>query len=158
MVDVEDCVAVARSLAAEGLVDGDRLAISGGSAGGYTTLCALTFHDAFAAGASHYGIGNLEALAQDTHKFESRYTDWLVGPLPETQARYVERSPIHHVERLACPVIFFQGLEDRVVPPNQAESMVAVLAERGLPHGYVPFEGGAARLSSRREYPDGARR
>lgn len=141
VVDVEDCVAVARSLAAEGLVDGDRLAISGGSAGGYTTLCALTFHDAFAAGASHYGIGNLEALAQDTHKFESRYTDWLVGPLPETQARYVERSPIHHVERLSCPVIFFQGLEDRVVPPNQAESMVAVLAERGLPHGYVPFEG-----------------
>ena len=140
-LDVEDCVAVARSLADEGLVDGDRLAISGGSAGGYTTLCALTFHDAFAAGASHYGIGNLEALAQDTHKFESRYTDWLVGPLPETQARYVERSPIHHVERLSCPVIFFQGLEDRVVPPNQAESMVAVLAERGLPHGYVPFEG-----------------
>ncbi|HPG24821.1 MAG TPA: prolyl oligopeptidase family serine peptidase [Myxococcota bacterium] len=141
VVDVEDCVAVARALAGEGLVDGDRLAISGGSAGGYTTLCALTFHEAFAAGASHYGIGDLEALARDTHKFESRYTDWLVGPLPEAHARYVERSPIHHVDRLACPVIFFQGLEDRVVPPSQAEAMVAALARRGLPHAYVPFAG-----------------
>jgi dipeptidyl aminopeptidase/acylaminoacyl peptidase len=141
VVDVEDCVAVAQALAAQGLVDGERLAISGGSAGGYTTLCALTFHDAFAAGASHYGIGDLEALARDTHKFESRYTDWLVGPLPETRARYRSRSPIHHVDRLACPVIFFQGLEDRVVPPSQAEQMVAALAARGLPHAYVPFEG-----------------
>lgn len=141
VVDVDDCVAVARALADEGLVDGERLAISGGSAGGFTTLCALTFRDCFAAGASHYGIGDLEALARDTHKFESRYTDWLVGPLPETRARYRERSPIHHPERLARPVIFFQGLEDRVVPPSQAESMVAVLAERGLPHAYVPFEG-----------------
>lgn len=141
LVDVEDCVAVARALAEEGLVDGDRLAISGGSAGGFTTLCALTFHDAFAAGASHYGIGDLEALARDTHKFESRYTDWLVGPLPETRARYVERSPIHHPERLGCPMIFFQGLEDRVVPPNQAEAMVEVLARRGIVHAYVPFEG-----------------
>jgi dipeptidyl aminopeptidase/acylaminoacyl peptidase len=141
IVDVEDCVAVARALADEGLVDAARLAISGGSAGGYTTLCALTFHDTFAAGASHYGIGDLEALARDTHKFESRYTDWLVGPLPEARERYVERSPIHHYERLDCPVIFFQGLEDRVVPPNQAEAMVSVLAKRGIPHAYVPFEG-----------------
>lgn len=141
VVDVEDCVAAARTLADEGVVDGARLAISGGSAGGYTTLCALTFHDAFAAGASHYGIGDLEALARDTHKFESRYTDWLVGPLPETADRYRARSPIHHAARLARPVIFFQGLEDRVVPPSQAEAMVAVLAERGLPHAYVPFEG-----------------
>jgi dipeptidyl aminopeptidase/acylaminoacyl peptidase len=141
IIDVEDCVAVARSLADEGFVDGKRLAISGGSAGGYTTLCALTFHDVFAAGASHYGIGDLEALARDTHKFESRYTDWLVGPLPATRDRYVERSPIHHHERIECPVIFFQGLEDRVVPPNQAEAMVAVLARRGIPHAYVPFEG-----------------
>lgn len=141
IVDVEDCVAVARALAAEGVVDGARLAISGGSAGGYTTLCALTFHDAFAAGASHYGIGDLEALAHDTHKFESRYTDWLVGPLPETRDRYVARSPIHHPERLGCPMIFFQGLEDRVVPPNQAQAMVEVLAKRGIPHAYVPFEG-----------------
>lgn len=141
IVDVEDCVSVARALAEDGLVDSDRLAISGGSAGGYTTLCALTFHEAFAAGASHYGIGDLEALARDTHKFESRYTDWLVGPLPESRDLYVARSPIHHHERLGCPVIFFQGLEDRVVPPNQAEAMVAVLELRGIPHAYVPFEG-----------------
>ena len=141
IVDVEDCVVVARTLAEQGLVDGNRLAISGGSAGGYTTLCALTFHDAFAAGASHYGIGDLESLARDTHKFESRYTDWLVGPLPAERERYIARSPIHHYERLECPVIFFQGLEDRVVPPNQAEAMVAVLARRGIPHAYVAFEG-----------------
>lgn len=141
IVDVEDCVVVARALAKQGLVDGDRLAISGGSAGGYTTLCALTFHDVFAAGASHYGIGDLESLARDTHKFESRYTDWLVGPLPAERERYIARSPIHHHERLECPVIFFQGLEDRVVPPNQAEAMVAVLARRGIAHAYVPFEG-----------------
>ncbi len=141
IVDVEDCVAVATALAEQGFVDRERLAISGGSAGGYTTLCALTFHDVFAAGASHYGIGDLESLARDTHKFESRYTDWLVGPLPAERERYVARSPIHHHERLNCPVIFFQGLEDRVVPPNQAEAMVAVLARRGIPHAYVPFEG-----------------
>ncbi|MFO0687353.1 MAG: prolyl oligopeptidase family serine peptidase [Myxococcota bacterium] len=139
--DVADCVDVARALAAEGRVDGERLAITGGSAGGFTTLCALTFHDVFRAGASHYGIGDLEALVRDTHKFESRYTDWLVGRWPEERARYVERSPIHHVDRLHCPVIFFQGLEDRVVPPNQAEAMVRVLASRGLAHAYVPFPG-----------------
>ena len=141
IVDVEDCVAVAEALAAEAAVDGRRRAISGGSAGGYTTLCALTFHSVFAAGASHYGIGDLEALVRDTHKFESRYTDWLVGEWPRERARYVARSPIHHPERLSCPVIFFQGLEDRVVPPNQAEAMVAVLARRGIAHAYVPFEG-----------------
>lgn len=141
VLDVEDCLLVARELAHVGEVDGLRLAISGGSAGGYTTLCALTFHDVFAAGASHYGIGDLEALARDTHKFESRYTDWLVGPLPGSRARYVERSPIHHESRLACPVIFFQGLEDRVVPPAQSQAMVSVLASRGIPHAYVSFEG-----------------
>lgn len=141
VVDVDDCVAVARALSAEGFVDPDRLAITGGSAGGYTTLCALTFHSVFAAGASHYGIGDLETLARDTHKFESRYTDWLVGPLPEMQARYVERSPVHHAEQLDCPVIFFQGLEDKVVPPNQAEAMVDILKTRRLSHAYVPFEG-----------------
>lgn len=141
VVDVEDCLRVAEALAETGEADERRLAISGGSAGGYTTLCALTFHDLFAAGASHYGIGDLESLAKDTHKFESRYTDWLVGPLPETRNRYVERSPIHHHAQLSRPVIFFQGLEDRVVPPSQAEAMVAVLAERGIPHAYVPFEG-----------------
>jgi dipeptidyl aminopeptidase/acylaminoacyl peptidase len=141
IVDVEDCVAVARALAEEGFVDADRLAISGGSAGGFTTLCALTFHDTFSAGASHYGIGDLESLARDTHKFEARYTDWLVGPLPAERERYVARSPIHHHELLERPVIFFQGLEDRVVPPNQAEAMVAVLERRGIAHAYVPFEG-----------------
>lgn len=141
VVDVEDCVAVARALADDHEVDGERLAITGGSAGGYTTLCALTFHSVFAAGASHYGIGDLETLARDTHKFESRYTDWLVGPLPETRARYVERSPVHHADRLDCPVIFFQGLEDKVVPPNQAEAMVEILKARKLSHAYVPFPG-----------------
>lgn len=141
VVDVEDCLAIAEALAADGRVDGDRLAISGGSAGGYTVLAALTFHDTFSAGASHYGIGDLKALARDTHKFESRYTDWLVGPLPDSESLYRERSPIHHVEGLSCPVVFFQGLEDKVVPPNQAEAMVAALAARGLSHAYVPFEG-----------------
>ena len=140
-VDVEDCIAAAQSLVAAGRADGARLAITGGSAGGFTTLCALTFHDVFAAGASHYGIGDLEALLRDTHKFESRYLDGLVGPYPEMKARYRERSPIHHTDQLSCPVIFFQGLEDRVVPPAQAEAMVAALARRGLPHAYVPFEG-----------------
>lgn len=141
IVDVEDCVAAAQFLAREGRIDSARMAISGGSAGGYTTLCALTFHDTFAAGASHYGIGDLEALVRDTHKFESRYMDALVGPYPEEIERYRARSPIHHTEQLSCPVIFFQGLEDRVVPPNQAQAMVAALAERGITHAYVPFEG-----------------
>lgn len=141
VLDVADCVGVAQALAAQGRVDPDRLAITGGSAGGFTTLCALTFHDVFHAGASHYGIGDLEALVRDTHKFESHYTDWLVGVWPEERARYVERSPIHSADRLRRPVIFFQGLEDRVVPPNQAEAMVAALAQRGIPHAYVPFEG-----------------
>ena len=140
-VDVEDCVNAARFLADAGRVDPDRLAISGGSAGGYTTLCALTFHDVFAAGASHYGIGDLEALARDTHKFEARYLDGLVGPWPEQAERYRARSPIHHTERLSCPVIFFQGLEDKVVPPNQAEAMVAALGERGIAYAHVTFPG-----------------
>lgn len=141
VVDVEDCVHAGKTLAAAGRVDGRRLAISGGSAGGYTTLCALTFHDTFGAGASHYGIGDLEALARDTHKFEARYTDGLVGPYPEAREIYRERSPIHFPERLNCPVIFFQGLEDKIVPPNQAEAMVAALAQQGISHAYVPFEG-----------------
>ena len=141
VVDVEDCVAAANWLAEQGLVDPERLAITGGSAGGYTTLCALTFHDVFRAGASHYGIGDLEALARDTHKFESRYIDRLVAPYPEGRDVYRERSPIHFPERLSCPVIFFQGGEDRVVPPEQARAMVAALAERSLPHAYVEFPG-----------------
>lgn len=141
IADVEDCIAGARRLAAQGRVDGNRLIVTGGSAGGYTVLAALAFHDAFRAGASHYGIGDLTALAGDTHKFESRYLDRLVGPLPETEAVWRERSPINHVEGLNCPVIFFQGLDDKVVPPNQAESMVAALRAKGIPVAYVPFPG-----------------
>ena len=141
VVDVDDCVNGARYLAGQGEVDGDRLIIRGGSAGGYTTLCALTFRHAFKAGASYYGISDLEAMAQETHKFESRYLDRLVGPYPERKDLYRERSSIHFTDRLSCPVIFFQGLEDQVVPPNQAESMVEALRARGLPVAYVPFEG-----------------
>ncbi len=141
VVDVDDCVHGARYLVECGLVDGERLAIRGGSAGGYTTLCALTFHELFKAGASYYGIGDLEALAQDTHKFESRYLDRLVGPYPERKDIYEERSPLHFTEQLSCPVIFFQGLEDQVVPPRQAEQMVAALESKGVPVAYLPFEG-----------------
>ena len=141
IVDVDDCVNGARYLAARGLADPQRLAIRGGSAGGYTTLAALTFRDAFAAGASHYGVSDLEALARETHKFESRYLDRLIGPYPARKALYRERSPIHHVNRIAAPMILFQGLEDRVVPPNQAELMVAALTKKGLPVAYVAFEG-----------------
>jgi dipeptidyl aminopeptidase/acylaminoacyl peptidase len=140
-VDVADCISAARALVAQGRADPRRLAITGGSAGGYTTLCALTFHDTFRAGASHYGVSDLEALAKETHKFESRYLDRLVGPWPEAAALYRQRSPIHHVERLSCPIIFFQGLEDRVVPPDQAELMVEALRRKGLPVAYLTFEG-----------------
>ena len=125
----------------QGLADPERLAIRGGSAGGYTTLAALAFRNVFKAGASHYGIGDLEALARDTHKFEARYLDSLIGPYPERRDLYVERSPIHHIEGLSCPVVFFQGLEDRIVPPNQAEAMVAALEAKGIAVAYVPFEG-----------------
>jgi dipeptidyl aminopeptidase/acylaminoacyl peptidase len=141
IVDVEDCINGAKYLAEKGLVDPKRLAISGGSAGGYTTLAALTFHDTFKAGASYYGVSDLEVLARDTHKFESRYLDRLVGKYPEEKEIYYERSPIHFCDRLSCPVIFFQGLEDKVVPPNQAEMMVEILKKKGLPVAYVPFEG-----------------
>jgi dipeptidyl aminopeptidase/acylaminoacyl peptidase len=140
-VDLADCVNAARFLAERGDVDGSRMAIAGGSAGGYTTLCALTFTDAFAAGASYYGVGDLEALARDTHKFESRYLDGLVGPYPEEVERYRERSPVYFTDELSCPVILFQGLEDEVVPPEQAEQMVRSLKEKGLPYAYLAFEG-----------------
>ena len=141
VADVDDCCAAARFLAESGRVDPARLAITGGSAGGFTTLCALTFRDLFHAGASHYGIGDLEALARDTHKFEARYLDRLVGPYPERRDLYLARSPIHHTDQLGCPVVFFQGLDDRVVPPSQAQAMVAALAARGVMHAYVSFEG-----------------
>lgn len=141
VADMEDCVAGALMLVDQGLVDGERMAITGGSAGGYTTLCALTFSDVFKAGASHYGIGDLEALASDTHKFESHYLNRLVGNWPAECKTYAARSPIQHTNRLSCPVIFFQGLEDKVVPPNQAEDMVAVLRKKGIPVAYLPFVG-----------------
>jgi dipeptidyl aminopeptidase/acylaminoacyl peptidase len=141
VVDVDDCANGARYLVEQGRVDGKRLAIRGGSAGGYTTLCALAFRDVFKAGASYYGISDLEALVRDTHKFESRYLDRLVGPYPERRDLYRERSPIHFADRLSCPMIFFQGLDDPVVPPNQAEAMVAALHAKGLPVAYLAFPG-----------------
>jgi dipeptidyl aminopeptidase/acylaminoacyl peptidase len=141
IVDVDDCVAAARFLAGRGDVDPARLAIRGGSAGGYTTLCALTFRDDFTAGASYYGVADVAALARDTHKFESRYLDRLIGPWPEAEALYRERSPIHFTDRLSCPVILLQGLEDEVVPPAQAEMMAAALDAKGIPYAYLPFPG-----------------
>lgn len=141
IVDVDDCVNGVRYLVDKGLVDCNRVIIRGGSAGGYTTLCALTFHDFFKAGASYYGIGDLEALAKDTHKFESHYLDTLVGPYPEAREIYRERSPLHHTESLSAPVIFFQGAEDEVVPPDQAEKMVNSLREKGIPVACLIFEG-----------------
>jgi dipeptidyl aminopeptidase/acylaminoacyl peptidase len=141
IVDVDDCANGARYLVERGEADDNRLMITGGSAGGYTTLCALTFRDRFKAGASHYGVSDCEALAKETHKFESRYLDGLIGPYPERVDLYRERSAIHHVDRLSCPIIFFQGLEDKVVLPNQAEMMVDALRAKGLPVAYVPFEG-----------------
>lgn len=143
VVDTDDCIAAAQHLAATGEADGERLAIRGGSAGGYATLCALVFHDEFATGASYYGVADTETLATDTHKFESRYLDGLIGPYPERADLYRERSPIHFVERLRKPVILFQGLEDEVVPPSQAETMVAALKRNGVPHAYLAFEGEA---------------
>ncbi|MFN8016541.1 MAG: prolyl oligopeptidase family serine peptidase [Acidimicrobiales bacterium] len=141
VVDVEDAVAAAEHLAHQGRVDGDMLAIRGGSAGGYTTLAALCFHHAFKAGASHFGIADLSALAADTHKFESRYLDGLIGPWPEARATYEARSPIHHTDGFTAPLIVLQGSEDEVVPPNQAEMIVAALANKGIPHAYLLFEG-----------------
>jgi dipeptidyl aminopeptidase/acylaminoacyl peptidase len=141
IVDVDDCVGAALSLADARRVDRERLVIRGGSAGGYTALAALVFRDVFRAGASYYGVSDLEALAKHTHKFESRYLDSLVAPYPEGRAIYEARSPIHFTDRLSCPVIFFQGLEDRVVPPAQAERMVEALRAKNLPVAYVAFEG-----------------
>ncbi|MBV9356097.1 MAG: S9 family peptidase [Chloroflexi bacterium] len=141
IVDVDDCVNAARYLVERGQADGRRLAIRGGSAGGYTTLCALVFRDAFGAGASYYGVADCETLATDTHKFESRYLDSLIGPYPADRDLYYARSPIHFADRLSCPVILFQGLEDRVVPPAQAEQMVQALAQKGVPYAYLAFEG-----------------
>ena len=141
IVDIEDCTRGALYLVERGEVDGDRLAIDGGSAGGYTTLGALTFRDVFKAGASYYGVSDMVALAEETHKFESRYLDGLVGPYPERRDLYEARSPIHFADQLSCPVIFLQGDEDKIVPPNQAELMVNVLKAKGIPVAYLLFEG-----------------
>ncbi len=153
VVDVDDCVNAARYLdgdgegdaevdgEVDGEVDSKRLMITGRSAGGYTTLCALTFRRTFNAGASHYGVSDVEALAKETHKFESRYLDGLMGPYPEMKDLYFERSPINFTDRLSCPVIFFQGLDDKVVPPSQAQTMVDALRAKGIPVAYLPFEG-----------------
>jgi dienelactone hydrolase len=141
VADVDDCIAAARFLVDRGDVDGERLAIAGGSAGGYTTLAALAFRDDFAAGISEYGVGDLEALARDTHKFESRYLDRLIGPYPEAAAVYRQRSPVHFLDEIACPVLVLQGLDDKVVPPAQAEAVVAALAANGVPHAYLAFAG-----------------
>ena len=142
IVDTADCINAAAWLAAEGEVDGDRLLITGGSAGGYTTLCALTMHDDFAAGASYFGLADLESFVTGgTHKFESRYLSSLVGPYPEEAERYRARSPIHATDGISCPMLLLQGSEDRVVPPAQAEIMVEALRQKGLPYAYVLFEG-----------------
>jgi dipeptidyl aminopeptidase/acylaminoacyl peptidase len=141
VVDVDDCANGARYLAEKRLVDENRLDITGGSAGGYTTLCALTFRDVFTAGSSHYGISDLETLATDTHKFESRYLDSMVGPYPEQKDIYIARSPIHHTHLLHTPMILFQGLDDKVVPPDQSRKMFEAVRARELPVAYVAFEG-----------------
>lgn len=139
VTDVIDVCSGAQYLSQQGLADPQRCAIRGSSAGGYTVLAALTFRDTFQAGASLYGVGDLEALTRDTHKFESRYLDTLVGPYPEQQARYQARSPIRHIEQLQCPVIFLQGGEDKIVPPNQAKAMVAALTDKGIPNALALF-------------------
>jgi dipeptidyl aminopeptidase/acylaminoacyl peptidase len=141
IVDVDDCIGAARYLVDRGDVDGDRLAIEGGSAGGYTTLAALAFRDVFTAGISLFGVADLEMLARDTHKFEARYLDRLVGPYPERADLYRERSPIHALDRIDCPVLVLQGLDDKVVPPSHAEALVAALARNGIPYAYIAFEG-----------------
>jgi dipeptidyl aminopeptidase/acylaminoacyl peptidase len=139
--DVQDCASVVRWLASQGRIDGGRAVIRGGSAGGFTALAALAFTDVFAAGASLYGVADLELLARDTHKFESHYMDGLVGPWPEAAAVYERRSPIHHVTEIACPLILFQGLEDAVVPPAQSQLMYDALRTRGVPVAYMAFAG-----------------
>jgi len=137
---VDDCGNGALFLAKSGLVDKNRMAIKGGSAGGYATLAALTFRDVFSAGASYYGVSDLKALAVDTHKFESRYLDKLIGAYPEEEKLYEELSPICHVDQLSCPVILLQGEEDKVVPPSQAEMMFEALKNKKIPVSYLLFK------------------
>ncbi len=141
VVDVQDCIAAANYLVDSKRADANALLIRGGSAGGYTTLCALTFHDVFAAGMSRYGVADLESLASDSHKFEARYLDSVVGPYPEMKETYVKRSPIHSTEKLSCPILLLQGEDDRVVPPNQAEMMVSALRDKQIPYAYQLYAG-----------------
>jgi dipeptidyl aminopeptidase/acylaminoacyl peptidase len=141
IVDVDDCVNGAKYLVDQRLADGDRLIIRGWSASGYTTLASLVFRDVFKAGASHFGLSELTAFTTDTHKFESRYLNSLIGPYPEKKELYEERSPINSVDNINVPLILFQGLEDKVVPPNQAEMMYDAVKAKGIPVAYVPFEG-----------------
>ncbi|MGH1441525.1 MAG: prolyl oligopeptidase family serine peptidase [Cellvibrionaceae bacterium] len=154
IVDVDDICCGAEHLSQQGLVDGSRMAVRGSSAGGYSVLAALTFRDCFNAGASLYGIGDLSLLAEDTHKFESRYLDQLIGPYPDEKILYQQRSPLHHVNQLTCPVIFLQGLEDKVVPPNQAEAMVKALVKKAIPVAHVTFpnEGHGFRQADNIQY------
>ncbi|VAW43356.1 Prolyl oligopeptidase family protein [hydrothermal vent metagenome] len=141
VVDVQDCVNGAKYLVEQGLADGQQLAIRGGSAGGYTTLCALTFYNTFNAGASYFGVSDVEVLALETHKFESRYLDSMIGSYPEAKGTYIERSPIHFTNQINCPLILFQGLDDEVVPPNQAEMMFEAVKGKGIPVAHVAFPG-----------------
>ncbi|MHB8614029.1 MAG: S9 family peptidase [Candidatus Dormibacteraceae bacterium] len=141
VVDVDDCINAARYLVAQGLVDEERVSITGGSAGGFTVLLSLTKRDFYNAGASHFGIGDLDLFIKETHKFESHYVDTLVGPYPERADLYRDRSAVHFADNLKVPVILFQGLEDKIVPPSQAEEFVAVCNKKDLPYAYVPFEG-----------------
>ncbi len=141
VVDVDDCINAARYVVEQGLADPDRISITGGSAGGFTVLLSLTRRDFYDAGASHYGIGDLELFVKETHKFESHYCDTLLGPYPERADVYRDRSAIHFADRMSAPVILFQGLEDKIVPPSQAETFIAVCQEKKLPYAYVAFEG-----------------
>jgi dipeptidyl aminopeptidase/acylaminoacyl peptidase len=141
IVDVEDTVAAVHGLASAGLADPQRLAIEGGSAGGWTVLAALTGTDAFACGASYFGVGELVEFVKETHDFESRYLDGLVGPLPEALALYEQRAPLNHVDGLSCPVLLLQGLDDPIVPPSQAERFRDALVAKGLPHAYRAYVG-----------------
>lgn len=141
LVDVADCARGAEAMGEAGLADPRRLAIAGGSAGGYTTLRALTLTDVFSAGISRYGVGDLEALVRDTHKFEARYLDGLVGPYPAAADVYRDRSPVHHVDQLSAPILLLQGADDKVVPPNQAEAMAAAARAKGLPVALITFPG-----------------
>jgi dipeptidyl aminopeptidase/acylaminoacyl peptidase len=141
VVDVEDAVAVARSLAESGLADAARLAVRGGSSGGWTTLAAVTTTDVFAAGTSYYGVSDARKIAEETHDFESRYLDGLIGPLPGYARRYAERAPITNADQASCPVLLLQGLDDPIVPPAQSERFALALADRKIPYAYIAFEG-----------------